>query len=135
MRLPRRKRPGFAELIVASDLAFLLIIYFIVIAGFNVNMGFLVSLPDGDSARLVSREGLLRFEIDGEGRLLHGERRVGLPEARALIAEAQAANPLVAVALTVDPDARWQEVVSFVEIAHEKRIEAFSFAMRGEGER
>ena len=130
MNIRRKKRPRFVELIVASDLAFLLIIYFIVIAGFNINMGFLINLPARDSARLIAREDLLRFEMDGEGRLIHDERFVTMPEAGGLIAGAQAANPEIAVILTIDPLARWQEVVSFVEIAQTQQIEAFSFTMR-----
>ena len=130
MKIQRKKKPRFVELIVASDLAFLLIIYFIVIAGLNINMGFLINLPARDSARLIASEDLLRFEMDGEGRLLHGEGWIGMPEARALIAGAQAANPDIAVILTIDPRARWQEVVSFVEIAQSQMVEAFSFTMR-----
>jgi len=130
MKLPRRKKTRFAELIVASDLAFLLIIYFIVIAGFNINMGFLVTLPARDSVRQIPREDLLRFELDEEGRLLSGGQRMEMREAEALIASAQAANPDIAVMLTIDPLAKWQEVVSFVEIAQVRRIEAFSFSMR-----
>jgi len=130
MNIRRKKKPRFVELIVASDLAFLLIIYFIVIAGFNINMGFLLNLPARDSARQILREDLLRFDMDGEGRLIHEAREIALPEARSLIAGAQAANPNIAVILTIDPHARWQEVVSFVEIAQSQRIEAFSFTMR-----
>ena len=130
MKLLKKKKPGFVELTVASDLAFLLIIYFIVIAGFNINMGFLINLPARDSARMILREDLLRFELDGDGHLTHGESRIGMREARTLIAGAQAANPDIAVILTIDPGTRWQEVVSFVEIAQAYRIEAFSFTMR-----
>ena len=130
MKIQRKKKPRFVELVVASDLAFLLIIYFIVIAGFNINMGFLLNLPARESARQIRSEDLLRFEIDGEGRLIHGAQEIALPEARSLIAGAQAANPDIAVILTIDPYARWQEVVSFVEIAQTQRIEAFSLTMR-----
>ena len=129
MNVRRKKKPRFVELIVASDLAFLLIIYFIVIAGFNINMGFLLNLPARDSVREILSEDLLRFDIDGEGRLIHDEREVAILEARELIAGVQAANPNIAVILTIDPLAGWQEVVSFVEIAQEQRIEAFSFTM------
>jgi biopolymer transport protein ExbD len=130
MKIQRKKRHRFAELVVASDLAFLLIIYFIVIAGFNINMGFLMNLPARESTRQILSEDLLRFDIDDQGRLIHGAQEIAMSEARTLIAGAHAANPNIAVILTIDPFARWQEVVSFVEIAKSQRIEAFSFTMR-----
>ncbi|MDR0513336.1 MAG: biopolymer transporter ExbD [Treponema sp.] len=130
MNVRRKKKPRFVELIVASDLAFLLIIYFIIIAGFNVNMGFLLNLPARDSVREILSEDLLRFDIDSEGRLIHEEQEIAMPDASGLIAGAQVANPNIAVILTIDPLAGWQEVVSFVEIAQEQRVEAFSFTMR-----
>jgi len=130
VNIRRRKKHRFVELVVASDLAFLLIIYFIVIAGFNLNMGFLINLPARESARQIRSEDLLRFDIDDQGRLIHNAEEIAMSEARSLIAGAQAANPEIAVILTIDPLARWQEVVSFVEIAQTERIEAFSFTMR-----
>ena len=130
MKIKRKKKLRFVELIVASDLAFLLIIYFIVIAGFNLNMGFLLNLPARESARQIRSEDLLRFDMDSEGRLIPNAETIAMPDSRSLIAASHAANPEIAVILTIDPYARWQEVVSFVEIAKTERIEAFSFTMR-----
>jgi biopolymer transport protein ExbD len=130
MKLRRKKRPGMLESSAASDLAFLLIIYFIVIAGFNINKGFLVNLPAKDSKRMILKEDLLRFNIDAEGYLLFEDELVGIEEAGNLIRSARAANPDIAVMLTIDPLAEWQRVVSFVELAQQQRIEAFSFSMK-----
>jgi len=32
--------------------------------------------------------------------------------------------------LTIDPQAKWQRVVSFVELAQQQKIDAFSFTMK-----
>jgi biopolymer transport protein ExbD len=69
MIIRRRKRRGYGDSGASSDLAFLLIIYFIVIAGFNVNKGFLLTLPAKDSQRLIQRDELLRFNLDSGGAL------------------------------------------------------------------
>ena len=132
MKLKRRPQQGFLESAAASDLAFLLIIYFIVIAGFNINQGFLLNLPAKDSSRIILRENLLRFDMDGEGNLIHNSRIIDIPEARNLVVSAKIANPEIAVILTIDPQAQWQQVVSFVEIAQQQKIEAFSFTMKKE---
>jgi len=130
MKLRRKKRPGILESSAASDLAFLLIIYFIVIAGFNINKGFLVNLPAKDSQRMILKEDLLRFNLDQDGHLNHDDERVSIFEAGRLINSARAGNPGIAVILTIDPQAKWQRVVSFVELAQKHRIDAFSFTMK-----
>ena len=132
MKIARRKRLGFAESSAASDVAFLLIIYFIVIAGFNINKGFLINLPAKDSTRLIQKDNLLRFDIDNNGDIIFNAEPVDMSGAASLIKSAQAANPNIAVILTIDPDAKWQRVVSFVELAQDLRIDSFSFTIKKE---
>ncbi|MDR1618127.1 MAG: biopolymer transporter ExbD [Treponema sp.] len=123
----RRQPPGDSS--ASSDIAFLLIIYFIVIAGFNVNRGFLMNLPAKDSTRFVKSGDLLRFDMESSGVLVfRGERR-NLADAEGIIRSAAAANPNIALLLRIDPAAPWQQVVSFVEIARNLRIDSFSFSM------
>jgi biopolymer transport protein ExbD len=129
MNLHRKTRAGFSDSSASSDIAFLLIIYFIVIAGFNVNKGFLMNLPARDSTRLIQKDDLLRFELDGAGRIIHGGGIIGRADAERAIRGGIAANPNLAVMLSISPDTPWQEVVSFVEIAQKLSIEAFSFSM------
>jgi len=133
MKLKRRKKTGFTDSSASSDIAFLLIIYFIVIAGFNINKGFLINLPAKDSTRLILKDDLLRFELDGDGNINHEEQVMGIAEAEKLIARVQTDNPNVAVLLSIDPQAQWQRVVSFVELAQDLKIDSFSFAMKKEG--
>ncbi|MDR3302258.1 MAG: biopolymer transporter ExbD [Spirochaetaceae bacterium] len=130
MRLRRKKRAGFADSSASSDIAFLLIIYFIVIAGFNINKGFLMHLPAKDSTRTVKRENLLRFELDDSGQTLLQGAVIHPAETERAIASAIAANEELAVMLTISPFTPWQYVVSFVEIAQKLKVEAFSFSMK-----
>ena len=130
MKIKRRSRRRFSDSSAASDVAFLLIIYFIVIAGFNINKGFLMNLPQKDSTRLILREDLLRFEMDGEGRISHEGEIIDIPRAKTIVGDAQRDNPEIAVIITIDAEAHWQEVVSFVELAQDMKIESFSFSMK-----
>jgi len=123
---------GFSDSSASSDIAFLLIIYFIVIAGFNINKGFLINLPAKDSTRLILKDDLLRFEMDGEGKINHEEQLIDIKAAEKLIAAVQAQNPNVAVMLSIDPQTKWQRVVSFVELAQDLKIDSFSFSMKKE---
>jgi biopolymer transport protein ExbD len=134
MKIKRPKKQSFLDSSASSDVAFLLIIYFIVIAGFNVNKGFLMNLPAKDSTRLILREDLLRFDMDEDGKIFHDGEAVGIPAAKNLIQDAQRNNPNIAVIITIDAGAHWQNVVSFVELAQDMKIDAFSFSMKKENE-
>ena len=134
MKIKRLKKHAFQDSSASSDVAFLLIIYFIVIAGFNVNMGFLINLPAKDSTRLILTEDLLRFEMDKEGSILHQGESISIPQAERIIRIAQNINPNIAVIITIDGQAYWQSVVSFVELAQDLHIDSFSFSMMRESQ-
>ncbi|MDR1506307.1 MAG: biopolymer transporter ExbD [Treponema sp.] len=123
------RRHAALESSAFSDLAFLLIIYFIVIAGFNINQGFLLDLPKKDSVKTVPKEALLRFRLDAEGVIHFGGRTVSSAEAEDHIQAARGTSPNLAVVLTVAPQSPWQNVVSFVDLAQKSSVESFSFSM------
>ncbi|MDR2314493.1 MAG: biopolymer transporter ExbD [Spirochaetaceae bacterium] len=130
MKLKGRIRRSFNDSGASSDIAFLLIIYFIVIAGFNVNKGFLMNLPAKDSTRLILREDLLRFELNALGEIVYQDQIRDGAFAAGEIRSAAAANPNIAVLLTIDPRSPWQRVVSFVELAQDLKIDSFSFTLK-----
>ena len=131
MKLKRRKRLSYGDSAALSDLAFLLIIYFIIIAGFNINKGFLMNLPAKDSTRFVLKDDLLRFELDSSGELFQQGRAVSLSTAETEIRGLVVSHPNLAIVLTISPEAPWQKIVSFVELAQKLEIESFSFAEGG----
>jgi biopolymer transport protein ExbD len=134
MKIPRKGKRAFPESSASSDIAFLLIIYFIVIAGFNVNKGFLLNLPAKDSTRLVLKDDLLRADLDKEGRITLQGEAADWEEAEREIRAAVALRPNLALVLTVDPETVWQNVVSFVEMAQTLNVDSFSFSMKRRGE-
>ena len=121
-----------SESSAASDVAFLLIIYFLVIAGFNINQGFLLNLPAKDSRRLILKDDLMRFEMDSRGAVFYMDEELGFSEAEKEINAAVAINPNLAVVLTIDPLAPWQSVVYFVELAQKLKVDSFSFNIKGQ---
>jgi len=130
MTLNRRKKHSHEDTSALSDLAFLLIIYFIVIAGFNINKGFLLTLPAKDSTRMVLREELLRFELAPDGALVFQGEAVDAAFAEQAIGQGIAARPNLAVVLTIAPECPWQQVVAFVELAERLQVDSFSFTMQ-----
>jgi biopolymer transport protein ExbD len=134
MKLNRKKRNPFENSSASSDIAFLLIIYFIVIAGFNVNMGFLMNLPAKDSTRMVLKDDLLRLELDDAGVLHYQGEPIDLNVAEQEIRAAIAQHPNMALVLTIGKLTPWQQVVSFVELAQKLEVESFSFSMKADQE-
>ena len=130
MKIKRPKKNIFIETAASSDLAFLLIIYFLVIAGFNLNQGFILNLPAKNSTRLVLRDELLRFEMDSGGIIIHNDTAMNLNETERIIKTAAEVYPGLAVVLSIDPQAPWQNVVLFAELAQKLEIESFSFNLR-----
>ena len=130
MTIKRKKRNLDAESSASSDVAFLLIIYFLVIAGFNINQGFLMNLPAKDSTLLVQRDNLMRFEMDGRGALINNGTAMSFTEAESAIRVAVSGHPNLALVLSIDPEAPWQQVVYFVEMAQKLQVDSFSFNMR-----
>ena len=127
MKIKRRKKGVFAETCASSDMAFLLIIYFLVIAGFNVNAGFLMNLPSRDSTRIILRDDLMRFEMNETGAIIYQGSTLHITEAEREIRGAVAGHPNLAVVLSIDPLAPWQQVVLFVELAQKLQVNSFSF--------
>ncbi|MDR1869043.1 MAG: biopolymer transporter ExbD [Treponema sp.] len=132
MKIKRLKRNAFQDSSASSDVAFLLIIYFIVIAGFNINKGFLLNLPAKDSTRLILRDDLLRFEMDSDGGIVYEGEVLDIPRVKTLVQTTQRDNPNMAIIITIDGQAQWQKVVHFVELAQDLKIDSFSFTMKRE---
>ena len=129
MKLKKRKRAVLEETCATSDIAFLLIIYFLVIAGFNINHGFLMNLPARDSTLFILSDDLMRFEMDDKGAILYQGAALSIAETEMEIRRAVAWHPNLAVVLSIDPVAPWQQVVLFVELAQKLQVDSFSFNM------
>ncbi len=112
-----------------NDLSFLLIIYFLVIAGFNVNQGFLLDLPSQDKPRVVHKEDLLRLGVTESGDLTaHGKvlDREALTE---IIIQSLTDHPNITVVLSIDPKAPYQKVVDVIHVVRTYQVQNFSFFM------
>jgi len=130
MKFKRCKQFLYTESSASSDIAFLLIIYFIVIAGFNINQGFLMNLPLRDSTRLILKDDLLKIEMNDIGELYHEGVLIDRSEAEIDIYNLSIQRPNFALFLTIHPMAPWQEVVSFVEMVQRLEVNSFSFNMK-----
>jgi biopolymer transport protein ExbD len=136
MKISRRRRAASEALEsgTLSDLAFLLIIYFIVIAGFNVNQGFLLGLPAKGSSKLVYKDDIVVVRMSSSGSLWVNGAATSPDEFERRLAATAAARPNLSLLLRVAPETPWQKVVDMISLAQRRKVENFSFTLdRGGG--
>ena len=114
-----------------NDLSFLLIIFFIVIAGFNVNKGFLLNLPFKDKPRIVKTEDLMKCQLKPDGSIFVDGKSLTMDELRTSISEKKAEWPNMTFLLMIDGETEYQHVVDIIYEIKQQKIENFSFRMEG----
>jgi len=111
-----------------NDLAFLLIIYFIVIAGFNVNLGFLMNLPEKGSTRLVTTQDIFRVMISPTGDW-ESEGQVFTSESfETALRQKLGSQPNLTLLVKINPMAPYGSLVGIIEVAQRNRVDNFSFS-------
>ena len=112
-----------------NDLSFLLIIFFIVIAGFNVNKGFLLNLPSKEKPILVNNEDILKCTLSAEGKLSLDGKEIALEELSEKIQWKLKNFPDMTFLLTINPETPYQRVVEVISTIRQLEVENFSFRM------
>lgn len=112
-----------------NDLSFLLIIFFIVIAGFNVNKGFLLNLPSKDKPIIVNTEDIMKCSLTKEGQLLVDDSEVKIEDLSGMIVEKLRTWPNMTFLLVINPDTQYQKVVDVISTIRKLKVENFSFRM------
>ena len=115
-----------------NDLSFLLIIFFIVIAGFNVNKGFLLNLPSKEKPVVVNTEDIFKCSLKADGSLFLDGQPVKISELSGKIEEKLRTWPNLTFLLSIDGDCAYQNVVDVISTIRKCRVENFSFRMTDE---
>lgn len=129
-RPPRRNVEDSSSSGALNDLSFLLIIFFIVIAGFNVNKGFLLNLPSKEKPIVVNTNDILKCELDQNGALFLDEKNIKMEELSQKISAKLKAQPNMTFLLTINPETHYQNVIDVVAAIRKLKVENFSFRMK-----
>lgn len=127
----RRKTGDPGDSGALNDLSFILIIFFIVIAGFSVNKGFLVTLPNTERPRIVQSEDLVKCELHKNGSISVEEKVIDLVQFEQILRNKKESWPNMTFLLTIEPECPWQNVVDIIHEVRKLNIENFSFRMAG----
>ena len=112
-----------------NDLSFLLIIFFIVIAGFNVNKGFLLNLPVKDKPRIVKTDDLMKCKLTADGSIILDEKNITIEQLRTAVEEKKNEWPNMTFLLLIDANTEYQNIVNVIYEIKQQKIENFSFRM------
>ena len=112
-----------------NDLSFLLIIFFIVIAGFNVNKGFLLNLPSKEKPIVVNTEDIFKCSLEADGKIIMEGQEINISDLTTRIEEKLRTWPNLTFLLSIDSDCAYQNVVDVISTIRKCRVENFSFRM------
>lgn len=132
MSRSKKKRLEQADSGALSDLAFLLIIFFIVIAVFNVNKGFMLGLPKKNSTKIVNVEDILKVRLYQDGTLKTGDITLTTSELEEEVTNLLIDQPNLTFLLKIDPEVPYQRVVTIIEIVRKLKVDNFSFSIINE---
>ena len=129
-RPPRRNTEDSSSSGALNDLSFLLIIFFIVIAGFNVNKGFLLNLPSKEKPIVINTNDILKCDLDQNGALFIDGQEIKLEALSKKISDKLKTQPNMTFLLTINPETHYQNVIDVVAAIRKLKVENFSFRMK-----
>jgi biopolymer transport protein ExbD len=118
MKSRRKKMITGIELVSTSDVAFLLLIFFIVSTAFALDMGLPLLLPAKDSARQVLRirqSNVATLKVHADNSLTLDGKIIEVDHIKAMIEQRLQAQPQLVVALETHPDANYGMMVACLD--------------------
>lgn len=113
-----------------SDIAFLLLIFFIATTIFDLEMGIPLILPGAVSQRVqVSRKNVLQITSNAAGTVFIDGESVALPTLHNLVEARIAENPDLVVSIETHPEAAYQVMISVLDQVKMARAERISIRM------
>ena len=127
----KKKAPPEVSMASTSDIAFLLLIFFIVSTVFNLEMGLTMILPSGptESAAHVSRKNILEVKAHSDNTVTIGGAPVRVDAIEDIVRDAQDANPKVVVVIETSPEANYGIMVDILDELKKAQIKKISLKM------
>jgi biopolymer transport protein ExbD len=133
----RFKRKSKTEIAIPTasmaDIAFLLLIFFMVTTIFRLEDGIPIVFPKAEQTEKVPIERVCHIWIDKQGTIVINDKQIPFDQVENLMHNKMAENPNLIVAFNVDEKAKYRLVSDVIEIL--KRVNALrvSFTARMEG--
>lgn len=128
----KRKRRDAEEIPLAStsDIAFLLIVFFLTASALLEFRGVQIPLPKSDAPPMqILRENLFKIHISDAGEYTYEGKVIPLYDLQKMVRKAADANPELVVVLRVSPNAPSSSVPVIIKRLQDERIVRFSMGM------
>jgi biopolymer transport protein ExbD len=94
-----------------GDIAFLLIIFFMVTSIFSREKGLKIVLPPKGAEVKLKKENILTVSVNPYGEVMIGDKKISIPEIKQIVQEALSKNPDLVVALKVSRKAPYKIMI------------------------
>jgi len=127
----KKKAPPEVSMASTSDIAFLLLIFFIVSTVFNLEMGLTMILPSGqtESAAKVSRKNILEVKAHADNTVTIEGVPVKVQDIRDIVRDRQDANPKIVIVIETSPQANYGIMVDILDELKLAEIKKISLKM------
>ncbi len=133
MRFPEKKKEkAYIPTASMADIAFLLIVFFMVTTIFRVEKGIKVELPLAETTERLPKRNIARVWVNRAGEISIDDRYVDLPQVRILMAEKLNENPDILVQVKSDGRANYGDVAWVLEELKKARAIKVSLATKEE---
>lgn len=133
MRFPEKKKErAYIPTASMADIAFLLIVFFMVTTIFRVEKGIKVELPEAVTTERLPKRNVARIWVDRSGDISIDDRFVQLSEVELIMAEKLSQNPDLLVQIKSDKNARYGDVAWVLEELKKAKAIKVSLASREE---
>ncbi len=138
---PQPKRPGIrVDMTPMVDVAFLLLIFFMVTTVFRRPLAMEVNMPEPGAKVEVPESNVMTVFVDGRDRLLYRMGKGGLTtvawdDLAATLTGGAAANPDLIVLVKIARDARYERMVDMMDVLEDAHMQRFSLVEMTDADR
>jgi len=130
IRVSKKEMPEISQA-STSDIAFLLLIFFISTTVFETEFGMQMVLPAmGESTTKVKSTNVLKIHASAEGGFFIDEAPVPLTEIRGIVEEATADNEDLIISIETDADAAYERMIDVLDEVKAAKAQRYSIKKR-----
>jgi len=112
----RKRRNPLVPINSMSDIAFLLLIFIMLISLINYRREIKIDYPEAEAPEVTQEDKNLEIWIDREGSIFYEGKQISLGDTEAVIAEAVAEDPSVRIHVIADRNTPYKHVDAVFEI-------------------
>lgn len=111
-----------------ADIAFLMIVFFLVTSSFSQDKGLGLTLPEYGAQTRIPSKNITKVLVNAAGEIMHDGEIVSLELLRQRVERMTADNPDLIVSITADPEALYEAFVNVIDTVKDAGNEKISIA-------